>query len=89
MIVMVVDGFDDEELLFYLELVGSELIYDSIEVDEGIEMRDDYQLLSFNVMQVWNFDNFNNNVVVGILDNEYVSDSVQVDFLDNDYGLDG
>ncbi|KAK0389430.1 hypothetical protein NLU13_3005 [Sarocladium strictum] len=84
-----VNGSDEEDLPPYSEPAGSAVVHNSIEADEGIEMRDDYQPLSFNAMQTWNFDNLNDNAKAGTPDHDYASDSAQADLSDNEYGIDG
>lgn len=86
--IQALDGSDDEDLPSYSEPGGSEVIHNSIEADEGIEMRDDYRPLSFNAIQEWNFDNLKNDAAAGTPGNDYASDSAQADLSDNDHGLD-
>jgi hypothetical protein len=53
-------------------------------------MRGDYQPLTFNAMQGWNFDNLNSNdTTAGVPDNGYASDSAQADFSDDDHAMGG
>lgn len=78
---------DDDDLPPYSERSGGDVIHNSIEADEGIDMADSGQPLSFNALQAWNFEGLNNGA--GTPDNDYASDTAQADMSIDDHGPDG
>ena len=85
--VRALDGSDDEDLPSYSEPSGGDVIHNSIEADEGIDMADPGQPLSFNALQAWNFEGLNSGA--GTPDNEYASDTAQADMSVDDHDMDG